>query len=153
MGGALGVNIIRSPIGIRWGIPRAAEVRQTGLPNQTPIGDLIMFTPRAPIFTPRAPMFTPRAPMFTPRAPMFTPRAQREPLIKQPHVRFQTDLLGIQTPIRLGVKDPQLLPKNPPHPLLEKDIRLEEEQRRLEEQKMSNNERRSKEKEPEEPLL
>merc|ERR1712055_971571 len=28
--------------GIRWGIPRAAEIRQTGLPNQTPISDLIM---------------------------------------------------------------------------------------------------------------
>merc|ERR1712055_1179153 len=94
-----------------------------------------MLTPRAQMFPPRAQMFPPRALIFTPRAPilkhvvpMLTPRAQREPLIKQPNVRFQTDLLGIQTPIRLEVKDPQLLPRNPHPPLLEKDIRLEEEQ-------------------------
>ena len=32
--------------GIQCEIPPTEEVRQTGLPNQTPIGDLIMFTPR-----------------------------------------------------------------------------------------------------------
>ena len=150
--------------GIRCEIPRVA-----GPPNQTTIDDLIMFTPRPQMFTPRNPIFRPRGPMFTPRGPMFTPRGQmftptapmftprdtlftprapREPLIKQPYVPFQTDLLGTQTPFGLGVEDPQLLPKNPTNQLLEKDIRLGEEQRRLEEQQPSNNE---KEKEPDEP--
>ena len=147
--------------GGRWGIPR---VTQPGFPNQTPTGDLIMFTPRTHMFPPRAQMFPQRTQMFQPRTliytprapilrnviPLLTPRTQREPFVRQPNVRFQTDLLEIQTPISLGVQEPQLLPRNPHHPLLEKDIRLEEEQRRLEEQKMSNNERRSKEKEPEE---
>merc|ERR1711888_321746 len=81
--------------------PPPAEVRQTGLPNQTP-NDLIMFTPRV--------------------------RTPREPFMQKPRIRFQTDLLGTVTPVRLGVKDPQLLPRNPPHPLLEKNIRLEEVQ-------------------------
>ena len=119
--------------GIQCEIPPTEEVRQTGLPNQTPIGDLIMFTPRI--------------------------NAPREPLMQQPRIRFQTDLLVTETPIRMGVKDPQLLPRNPPHPLLETNIRLEEVQKRLEENKKINNGRRvnvkktstkEKEKEPEE---
>merc|ERR1712082_100333 len=93
-------------------------------------------------------MFTPRAPVFTPRDTLFTPREPREPLIRQPHVTFPTDLLGIQTPGVLGVPDPQLLPKNPTNQMLENDIRSGAEQRRLEEQQPSNNE---KEKEPDEP--
>jgi len=168
--------------GGRWGIPR---VTQPGFPNQTPTGDLIMFTPRTHMFPPRSQMFPQRTQMFQPRAqifppraqifpqrtqmfpprtliytprapilknviPMLTPRTQREPFVRQPNVRFQTDLLQIQPPISLGVQEPQLLPRNPPHPLLEKNIRLEEEQKRLEEQKMSNNERRNKEEETEE---
>ena len=151
--------------GIRCETPRAP-----GPPNRTSIDDLIklstprpqmftprnpilrprgpMFTPRDPMFTPRGQMFTPRAPMFTPRDTLFTPRAPREPLIRQPHVTFPTDLLGIQTPGVLGVPDPQLLPKNTTNQLLENDIHLGEEKRRLEAQQPSNNE---KGKEPDEP--
>merc|ERR1712082_595792 len=93
-------------------------------------------------------MFTPRAPVFTPRDTLFTPRAPREPLIRQPHVTFPTDLLGIQTPGVLGVPDPRLLPKNTTNQLLENEIHLGEERRRLEAQQPSNNE---KGKEPDEP--
>ena len=78
-----------------------------------------------------------------------TPTEQREPRIRQPHVTFPTDLLGIQTPGILGVPDPMLLPRNTTNQLLENDIHLGDENRRLEAQQPSNN---VKGNEPDEPL-
>ena len=88
-----------------------------------------MFPQRAQTNSTRALIYTPRVPILRHLVPRLTPRANKEPLIQQQNEELQTNLLETQPPINLTVKDPQLLPMDPPHPLLDKEIRLEEEKK------------------------